>query len=52
LKNKHDFGENDAGAEYPQKETYRQIMLDYFKVPKDSPRRTIANGIHTGYILN
>jgi alkaline phosphatase D len=47
----HDFGENDAGAEYPQKEASRQIMLDYFKVPKDSPRRTRVDGIYTNHIL-
>ncbi|MFT6992125.1 MAG: alkaline phosphatase D [Paraglaciecola sp.] len=47
----HDFGENDAGAEYPQKEASRQIMLDYFNVPKDSPRRTRADGIYTSHIL-
>ena len=47
----HDFGENDAGAEYPQKEASRQIMLDYFKVPKNSPRRNRADGIYTSHIL-
>ena len=48
----HDFGENDAGTEYPQKEASRQIMLDYFNVPKDSPRRTQVDGIYTSHILN
>jgi alkaline phosphatase D len=47
----HDFGKNDAGAEYPQKEASRQIMLDYFNVPKDSPRRIRADGIYTSHIL-
>jgi alkaline phosphatase D len=47
----HDFGENDAGAEYPQKEASRQVMLDYFNVPKDSPRRTRTDGIYTSHIL-
>jgi alkaline phosphatase D len=47
----HDFGENDAGAEYPQKEASRQIMLDYFKEPKDSPRRTRADGIYTSHVM-
>jgi alkaline phosphatase D len=47
----HDFGENDAGALYPQKEASRQIMLDFFNVPKDSPRRTRADGIYTSHIL-
>ncbi|WP_133468500.1 alkaline phosphatase D family protein [Paraglaciecola marina] len=48
----HDFGENDAGAEYPQKEASRQIMLDYFNVPQNSPRRTRSDGIYTSHILN
>ena len=48
----HDFGENDAGIEYPQKEASRQIMLDYFNVPKNSPRRSRADGIYTSYVLD
>ncbi|WP_158970567.1 alkaline phosphatase D family protein [Paraglaciecola sp. L3A3] len=47
----HDFGVNDGGAEYPQKEASRQIMLDYFKEPKDSIRRTREAGIYTSYIF-
>jgi alkaline phosphatase D len=35
----HDYGRNDAGAEYPMKEESKQIFLDFFGVPKDSPRR-------------
>ncbi|MEP1447403.1 MAG: alkaline phosphatase D family protein [Paraglaciecola sp.] len=47
----HDFGENDAGAEYPHKEASRQILLDYFKVPKNSKRRTRGDGIYTSHML-
>jgi alkaline phosphatase D len=47
----HDYGENDAGAEYPQKEASRQIMLDYFNEPKDSLRRTREDGIYTSYFV-
>lgn len=47
----HDFGANDAGKEYPQKEASRQVMLDYFKVAKNSPRRTRTDGIYTSHIL-
>jgi alkaline phosphatase D len=47
----HDYGENDAGAEYPQKEASRQIMLDYFKEPKYSQRRSRTDGIYTSQIL-
>ncbi|MGO4893689.1 alkaline phosphatase D family protein [Flavobacterium sp. W21_SRS_FM6] len=45
----HDYGANDAGKEYPQKEASRDIMLDFWQEPKDSPRRTQKNGIYTSY---
>jgi alkaline phosphatase D len=35
----HDYGGNDVGAEYPKKDESQQIFLDFFKEPKDSPRR-------------
>lgn len=35
----HDYGENDAGKEYPKKEESREIFLDFWEVPADSPRR-------------
>jgi alkaline phosphatase D len=35
----HDFGVNDGGAEYPKKRESQQVFLDFFGVPKDSPRR-------------
>lgn len=35
----HDFGANDAGAEYPQKQASQQVFLDFFGVPETSPRR-------------
>jgi alkaline phosphatase D len=38
----HDYGENDAGKEYPMKEQSRAIFLDFWKVPGDSPRRQHA----------
>ena len=47
----HDFGENDAGSEYPQKEAFLQIILDYFNVHKDSLRRTRTYGIYTSHML-
>ena len=46
----HDYGENDAGAEYPEKEASRQIMLDFWQEPQASKRRTRADGIYTSYI--
>lgn len=35
----HDYGENDAGADYPMKLAAEQIFLDFFAVPKDDDRR-------------
>ncbi len=35
----HDYGENDAGAEYPRKAESQQIFLDFMRVPPSSPRR-------------
>ncbi|MDP2633646.1 MULTISPECIES: alkaline phosphatase D family protein [unclassified Pseudoalteromonas] len=46
----HDFGQNDAGKEYPHKEQSRQIMLDFFGEPKNSIRRTRPDGIYTSYM--
>lgn len=34
----HDYGRNDAGAEYPLKRDSQRIFLDFFDVPRDSPR--------------
>jgi len=45
----HDFGENDAGLEYPKKEESRQVMLDFWDEPADSARRTCEDGIYTAY---
>lgn len=45
----HDFGQNDAGKHYPQKEASRKIMLDFWREPLESARRTQANGIYTSY---
>ncbi|GLX86070.1 hypothetical protein tloyanaT_23230 [Thalassotalea loyana] len=44
----HDYGENDAGKEYPQKQASRKVMLDFWQEPKDSPRYT-RDGIYTSY---
>ncbi|HYV35364.1 MAG TPA: alkaline phosphatase D family protein [Gemmataceae bacterium] len=35
----HDYGYNDAGGDYVLKKESQQIFLDFFGVPKDSPRR-------------
>lgn len=46
----HDYGENDAGVEYPMKEQSRQIFLDFWGEPTDSPRRK-RDGVYTSYSL-
>ena len=35
----HDFGVNDGGADYPQREASQQQFLDFWRVPADSPLR-------------
>lgn len=35
----HDYGANDAGAEYPMRVDSQALFLDFFQVPADSPRR-------------
>lgn len=42
----HDYGKNDAGAEWELKDESQQILLDFLGVPKDSPRRTRKGVYH------
>jgi alkaline phosphatase D len=42
----HDFGKNDGDARFPFKDESQQIFLDFFGVPKDSPRRTRKGVYH------
>jgi alkaline phosphatase D len=42
----HDLGVNDGGASYPRREESQQVFLDFFGVPKDSPRRKRAGVYH------
>jgi alkaline phosphatase D len=41
----HDYGEDDAGAEYPMKEASRRLFCDFWGEPPDSPRR-VRDGIY------
>jgi alkaline phosphatase D len=41
----HDYGENNAGADYPQKEASRSIFCDFWGEPPQSLRRT-RDGIY------
>jgi alkaline phosphatase D len=44
----HDYGANDAGSEYPMKEESKELFLDFWQVPEDSPRRERA-GIYASH---
>jgi alkaline phosphatase D len=46
----HDFGEDDAGADYPMKAQSREIFLEFWREPKDSPRRK-RDGVYASYIF-
>lgn len=46
----HDFGEDDAGGDYPMKEISRQIFCDFWRERADSPRRT-RDGIYDALVL-
>jgi alkaline phosphatase D len=46
----HDFGENDAGGDYPLKEESRRIFCDFWNEPATSPRRS-RDGIHASYVF-
>ncbi len=46
----HDFGENDAGGDYPMKEQSKRIFLDFWGELADSPRRE-RDGIYTSYVF-
>jgi len=45
----HDFGVNDGGADYPMKQQSREIMLDFWREPENSPRRQRNDGIYAAY---
>jgi len=46
----HDFGENDAGSEYPMKDESRRIFLDFWDEPAGSPRRD-RDGVYASYVF-
>ena len=46
----HDFGLNNGGAEFSEKEASQQYFLDFMMVEADSPRRK-QEGIYTSYIF-
>jgi len=46
----HDFGWNDAGRHYPFKKESKEIFLNFWEEPANSPRRS-HEGIYTSYIF-
>lgn len=46
----HDYGKNDAGAEYPKKKASQQVFLDFFGAPKDDPRRS-REGVYSSTVF-
>ncbi len=46
----HDYGANDAGAEYPKKKESQALFLDFFDVPKDDPRRS-REGVYSSHLI-
>ncbi len=46
----HDYGANDSGREYPQKENSKSLFLEFWGEPKDSDRHK-HEGIYTSYYI-
>jgi alkaline phosphatase D len=46
----HDYGEDDAGADYPMKDESRRQFCDFWGEAADSPRRT-RDGIYDAAVL-
>jgi alkaline phosphatase D len=46
----HDYGKNNIGKNFPEKKNAQQLHLDFFNVPKDSPRRK-QEGIYSAFDL-
>lgn len=46
----HDYGENDAGREYPKKAESKEVFLEFWQEPATSPRRDHP-GIYTSYLF-
>ena len=44
----HDYGADDAGAEFPKKRESQQVFLDFFDEPADSARRK-QEGVYASY---
>ncbi|MBU3666442.1 MAG: alkaline phosphatase family protein [Chthoniobacterales bacterium] len=45
----HDYGKNDAGAEWEGKHAAKTAFMDFFRTPQDSPLRS-RDGVHDSYV--
>lgn len=46
----HDYGGNDAGADYPKRRESQQLFLDFFEVPQGDVRRT-HEGVYSSHVM-
>ncbi len=46
----HDYGANDAGAEFSQKEDSKEQFMDFWEEPKNSERR-IREGVYDSFVV-
>ena len=46
----NDYGVNNGGKEYPQKDAAQGLLLDFLDEPADSPRRK-QRGVYTSYVF-
>jgi alkaline phosphatase D len=42
----HDYGQNDAGGDFPYREQAKALFLDYWQIAADDPRRSRAGIYH------
>ena len=47
----HDYGKNDAGAEWKMKEESQQLFLDFFDVAENDPKRK-QKGVYTSKVFD
>lgn len=45
----HDYGGDDAGADYPKKRESQQVFLDFFEAPANDPRRS-REGVYSSSV--
>jgi alkaline phosphatase D len=45
----HDYGQNDIGIDYIAKQASRELMLDFWDVPRGTPRWSRQDGIYGAY---